>query len=197
MIEIWDENSKDKQVNFLVLRKIIVFGQPILSNPKVSILHATQCSDTICSGPTLKIGKIPVYSANPWIESFAHIVHDIISQQRSILLPVWSRISKYLFTTCIALGWLKVLQRKNKLSSESSSSRCSHMRCMSVVDSKPCQNGLLVVEIVTCNKLTKEFVAKEWVRIHWFWQVTFGGHLVENSIMYAYFAGGVSMLSFA
>ena len=24
----------------------------------------------------LKIGKIPVYSANPWIESFAHTVYD-------------------------------------------------------------------------------------------------------------------------
>ena len=30
----------------------------------------------------LKIGKVPVYSANPWIESFAHTVHDV--QQRSI-----------------------------------------------------------------------------------------------------------------
>ena len=46
-------------------------------------LQATQCSDTICSGPALKIGKIPVYSANPWIESFAHTVHDAVSQQRS------------------------------------------------------------------------------------------------------------------
>ena len=24
----------------------------------------------------LKIGKIPMYSANPWIESFAHTVYD-------------------------------------------------------------------------------------------------------------------------
>ena len=24
----------------------------------------------------LNIGKIPVYSANPWIESFAHTIHD-------------------------------------------------------------------------------------------------------------------------
>ena len=55
-----------------------------LSNPKVSILQATQGSDTICNGPALKIGKILVYSANPWIESFAHTqFHDAISQQRS------------------------------------------------------------------------------------------------------------------
>ena len=40
-----------------------------LSNPKVSILQATQCSDTICSVPALKKnGKVPVYSANPWID---------------------------------------------------------------------------------------------------------------------------------
>ena len=39
--------------------------------------------DVDCSRPALKIGKIPVYSANPWIESFAHTVHDAISQQRS------------------------------------------------------------------------------------------------------------------
>ena len=32
----------------------------------------------------LENGKVPVYSANPWIESFAHTVHDVISQQRSI-----------------------------------------------------------------------------------------------------------------
>ena len=28
----------------------------------------------------LKLGKIPVYSANPWIDSFAHTVYDEISQ---------------------------------------------------------------------------------------------------------------------
>ena len=27
----------------------------------------------------LENGKVPVYSANPWIESFAHTVHDVIS----------------------------------------------------------------------------------------------------------------------
>ena len=29
----------------------------------------------------LKYGKVPVYSANPWIDSFAHTVYDVISQQ--------------------------------------------------------------------------------------------------------------------
>ena len=28
-----------------------------------------------------KIRQIPVYSANPWIDSFAHIIYDVISQQ--------------------------------------------------------------------------------------------------------------------
>ena len=53
--------SKEKLVKKFVLRKIIVFFcQPILSSPKVSILQAIQCSDTICSGPAPKIGKIRV-----------------------------------------------------------------------------------------------------------------------------------------
>ena len=63
------------------------YGQNlILSKPGVSILQATQCSDTICSGPALKIGKIPVYSANPWIESFAHTVSRCNITTKVILL---------------------------------------------------------------------------------------------------------------
>ena len=47
----------------------------------VSNLQATQCSDTICNVPALKIWQVPVYSANPRIDSFAHTVYDVISQQ--------------------------------------------------------------------------------------------------------------------
>ena len=34
----------------------------------------------------LKYVKVPVYSANPWIDSFAHTVYDVISQQSINLL---------------------------------------------------------------------------------------------------------------
>ena len=34
---------------------------------------------------TFETYQLPVYSAHLWIESFAHTVHDVISQQRSIL----------------------------------------------------------------------------------------------------------------
>ena len=47
----------------------------------VSNLQATQWSDTICNVPALKIWQVPVYSANHWIDSFAHTVYDVISQQ--------------------------------------------------------------------------------------------------------------------
>ena len=33
-----------------------------------------------CSRPALKIRQVPVYSANPWIDSFAYTVYDEISQ---------------------------------------------------------------------------------------------------------------------
>ena len=33
------------------------------------------------SVPALKIWQVHVYSANPWIDSFAHTVYDVISQQ--------------------------------------------------------------------------------------------------------------------
>ena len=83
-----------------------------------------------------------MYSANPWIESFAHTV------------PRWNIITKVYYytndpikqstfiTICTALGWLKCLAAENKLGSESSSSLCSHRRCISVVDSKPRQKHL-------------------------------------------------------
>ena len=56
----------------------------------------------------------------------------------------------------------QILAAENKLGNESSSSRCSHKRCMLVVDSKPRQNSSSVIGIVTCNK---GFRCKEWVRI--------------------------------
>ena len=54
----------------------------------------------------LENDKVPVYSANPWIESFADTVHDAISQQRSFYYTNDPN-TKYFITSCTAQGWLK------------------------------------------------------------------------------------------
>ena len=77
-----------------------------------------------------------MYSANPWIESFAHTVHDAISQQRSFYYSN-DPITKYFYYKLHSSRLAQMSGSGNKLGSESSSSLCSHRRCMSVVDSKP------------------------------------------------------------
>ena len=135
-----------------------------------------------------------MYSANPWIESFAHIVPrcNIITKVNYYMNDPIKQST--FITICTALGWLKCLAAENKLGSESSSSLCSHRRCMSVVDSKPRQKHLkrhrnsnlqqrISLQRVGQNPL---ILASD------FWWTHMG-----NSILYAYLAGGALRLSFA
>ena len=78
-----------------------------------------------------------MYSANPWIESFAHTVPrcNIITKVK--LLHEWSNKTKYFYYNLHSSRLAQSLAAENKQGSESSSSLCSHRRCMSVVNSKP------------------------------------------------------------
>ena len=50
----------------------------------------------------LKIGKIPVYSASPWIESLAHTVYDEYHNIVSIYYTMIQYLGKIFITKCIA-----------------------------------------------------------------------------------------------
>ena len=50
----------------------------------------------------LKIGKIPVYSASPWIESLAHTVYDEYHNIVSIYYTNDPEFKLVLITKCIA-----------------------------------------------------------------------------------------------
>ena len=57
----------------------------------------------MCSGPALKIGKIPMYSASPWIKSLAH---TITMKYPNIIIKLLHEIQTYkiFITSCIAQG---------------------------------------------------------------------------------------------
>ena len=55
-----------------------------------------RCLDIwLCSVPALLIRQIPVYSANLWIDSFAHTIYDVISQQSIKFITSMIQTYKY------------------------------------------------------------------------------------------------------
>ena len=112
------------------------------SSPKVSILQATQCSDTICSGPALKMARSLCIVQIPGSNRLHTQFHDEYHNKGQIITRM-IQINKVLLLQ-VAQFWTgsNVFAAEIKLSSESSSSICSHRRCMLVVDSKPLQEHL-------------------------------------------------------
>ena len=71
----------------------------------------------------LKIGKIPVYSASPWIESLAHTVYDEYHNIMSIYYtndPEFTNIQYNLYSS--RLAFYKDQHSGNKISNEPPSS---------------------------------------------------------------------------
>ena len=62
----------------------------ILSKSGVSILQATQSSDTICSGPALKLARSLCIVQIPGSNRLHTQFHDAISQQRSFYYKLHS-----------------------------------------------------------------------------------------------------------
>ena len=87
---------------FLDVEKITLSPMGFLiSIPNLGFRTYRQHSALIPSvaDPHLKIGKIPVYSASPWIESLAHTVYDEYQFITRMIQKLQTSI-----TTCIAQG---------------------------------------------------------------------------------------------
>ena len=132
---------KQKVLVYFYTQENIFLAILFLSRLRVSNLQATQCSDTICSGPALKIGKVPVYSANPWINSFAHTVYD---GYHNIASDYYTKIQ------CLRKYSLQLAQHRASFERVNSGNFIHgvliiimrHRRSMLVEDSKPLSENL-------------------------------------------------------
>ena len=83
------------------------YGQNlILSKPGVSFLHATQCSDTICSGPALKIARSLCIVQIPGSNRL-HTQSTMEYHNKGHFITRMIQSTKYFITYRTAQSWLK------------------------------------------------------------------------------------------